>query len=81
MTSYIKNTSKSISEIEAMSWCINNNIKIYPIVVDKKYGYKNYVKIQIYKEGRTQTGNDLYKQDMGMTRKILELYKYMYEHS
>lgn len=62
-----------------MAKCLNNGIKIYPIVIEDTYylGKRkvNYVKIEINNNGAKKLGNEKYKQDETLTKKILELYE------
>ena len=62
-----------------MKNCLNNGITIYPIVIDDTYfvGKRkyNYVKIEINVNGAKKVGNDKYKQDETLTKKVFELYE------
>ena len=62
-----------------MKNCLNNGITIYPIVIDETYfvGKRkyNYVKIEINVNGAKKVGNDKYKQDETLTKKVFELYE------
>lgn len=62
-----------------MKNCLNNGITIYPIVIDETYfvGKRkyNYVKIEINVNGAKKLGNDKYKQDETLTKKVFELYE------
>jgi hypothetical protein len=62
-----------------MKNCLNNGITIYPVVIDDTYfvGKRkiNYVKIEINVNGAKKLGNDKYKQDETLTKKVFELYE------
>lgn len=62
-----------------MKNCLNNGITIYPIVIDDTYFVSkrkyNYVKIEINVNGAKKVGNDKYKQDETLTKKVFELYE------
>ena len=62
-----------------MKNCLNNGITIYPIVIEDTYhiGKRkyNYVKIEINVNGAKKVGNDKYKQDETLTKKVFELYE------
>lgn len=62
-----------------MKNCLNNGITIYPIVINESYfvGKRkiNYVKIEINVNGVKKIGNDKYKQDETLTKKVFELYE------
>lgn len=62
-----------------MKNCLNNGITIYPIVISDTYfvGKRkiNYVKIEINVNGKKKVGNDKYKQDETLTKKVFELYE------
>jgi len=62
-----------------MKNCLNNGIIIYPVVIDDTYfvGKRkiNYVKIEINVNGAKKLGNDKYKQDETLTKKVFELYE------
>lgn len=62
-----------------MKNCLNKGITIYPIVIDDTYfvGKRkyNYVKIEINVNGAKKVGNDKYKQDEKLTKKVFELYE------
>jgi len=62
-----------------MKNCLNNGITIYPVVIDDSYfvGKRkiNYVKIEINVNGAKKLGNDKYKQDETLTKKVFELYE------
>ena len=62
-----------------MKNCLNNDITIYPIVINDTYfiGKRkmNYVKIEINVNGAKKIGNEKYKQDETLTNKVFELYE------
>lgn len=62
-----------------MTKCLNNGITIYPIVTEDTYYFGkrkvNYVKIEINNNGAKKLGNEKYKQDETLTKKIYELYE------
>jgi hypothetical protein len=61
---------------EAISWCFKNDIKIV-IKPLTKIG-KPDAMLQIHREGRIQTGKEIYRQDKELHKKIEELYIYLY---
>lgn len=67
---------------KAMNWCNHNDIKVYPIPLEKKYSNSKYGQhwcvIEIDKQGIKKRGKEYYTQDMKLTNKILELYTYFY---
>lgn len=67
---------------KAMNWCNHNNIKIYPVPLNKKYSNGKYGQhwcvIEIDKQGIKKRGTQWYTQNMKLTDKILELYVYFY---
>ena len=62
--------------LEAISWCFKNDIKIV-IKPLTKIG-KPDAMLQIHREGRIQTGKEIYRQDKKLHKKIEELYIYLY---
>lgn len=69
-------------EIKAVQWCWDKGIKVFPIVAkNQKTTYKEVpkVKINIQKGTRNQLGNEFYKQDANLYKKIQELYNNMFE--
>ena len=61
---------------KAISWCFKNDIKIV-IKPLTKIG-KPDAMLQIHREGRIQTGKEIYRQDKELHKKIEELYIYLY---
>lgn len=61
---------------EAISWCFKNDIKIV-IKPLTKIG-KPDAMLQIHREGRIQTGKEIYRQDKKLHKKIEELYIYLH---
>ena len=61
---------------KAISWCFKNDIKIIikPIA---KTG-KPDAMLEIHRQGRIQTGKEIYRQDKKLHNKIEELYIYLY---
>ena len=69
-------------EIKAVQWCWDKGITVFPIVAkNQKTTYKEVpkVKINIQKGSRNQLGNEFYKQDANLYKKIQELYNNMFE--
>jgi len=62
---------------EAMSWCFKNDIKV--IVKPLTKTRRPDVKLEIHREGRIQTGKEIYRQDKKLGDKIQELYLYLYD--
>jgi hypothetical protein len=62
---------------EAMSWCFKNDIKV--IVKPLSRTRRPDVKLEIHREGRIQTGKEIYRQDKKLGDKIQELYLYLYD--
>jgi hypothetical protein len=61
----------------AMSWCFKNNIKV--IVKPLTRTRRPDVKLEIHREGKIQTGKEIYRQDKKLADKISQLYLYLYE--
>ena len=62
---------------EAMSWCFKNDIKV--IVKPLTRTRRPDVKLEIHREGRIQTGKEIYRQDKKLADKISQLYLYLYD--
>jgi len=66
-------------QLKKIKKCLDNGITIYPIAIEKYYyiGKRkiNYVKIEINMSGKKKLGNDEYKQDETLTKKVFELYE------
>jgi len=62
---------------EAMSWCFKNDIKII-IKPLSKTGKPDAI-IEIHREGKIQIGNETYRQDKILHKKIEELYLYLHK--
>jgi hypothetical protein len=61
-----------MSNIDSMSWCLKNNIKIMIDATNKTR--KPTVKLTISINGKQTEGQVEYKQDANLTETILELY-------
>jgi len=61
-------------------WCWDNNIFIYPYVMERKA--KSDIKIEIDIDGNKQLGEEVYKQNksgqLKYSKKVHELYDYLY---
>ena len=62
---------------KALSWCFKNDIKVIikPIA---KTG-KPDAMLEIHRQGKIQTGKEIYQQDKKLHKKIQELYIYLYK--
>lgn len=74
----------TLEQAKKKSWCIDNNITIYPIVWKEAKQYKPpRLAIQVNYQGFKRTGDMLWlqktpeQQDL-MAQKITELYEYYY---
>ena len=61
---------------EAISWCFKNDIKI--VIKPLTKTGKPDAMLQIHREGRIQTGKEIYRQDKKLHKKIEELYIYLH---
>ena len=62
---------------KAISWCFKNNIKV--IVKPLTKTRRPEVKLEIHRQGRIQIGNETYRQDKILHKKIEELYLYLHK--
>ena len=60
----------------AISWCFKNDIKIVIKPITKTG--KPDAMLEIHREGRIQTGKEIYRQDKKLHKKIEELYIYLH---
>lgn len=77
--------------MKAAKWCWDNDIYVVPRAINQVYAVKKrvgnrvkqvnqqYAKIAIKAGGREKLGEQVYKQDEEMNKKIDELYVYYYE--
>ena len=63
-------------QLNAMSWCINHNIKIYVEPTSK--GRKPLVKIIINNKGKITKGKKTYIQNSEVSKVIFNLYLHLY---
>lgn len=62
-----------------MKYCLDNDIKVYPVPVKNSNGHKRpECKIEIDYQGTKRQGTLIYKQDSKLYDKILEIYKAYY---
>jgi predicted aldo/keto reductase-like oxidoreductase len=61
------------TQYKAMSWALKNGIKIYAVATKKGLG------IVIEDNGKKVRSPDLYKNNKEASKKIWELYTYLYE--
>jgi len=62
-----------------MQYCLNNDIKIYPVPVPRSNGHKKpNCKIEIDYKGSKRQGTEIYKQDVHLYNKIRSLYTAYY---
>lgn len=60
-----------------IKYCWANDIKIYPVPIDKTRNPK--CKIEIDYQGSKRQGTEIYRQDVKMYEKIEELYNAYYD--
>lgn len=66
--------------MNSISFCLKNDIKIYPIPVPRSNGHKKpNCKIEIDYQGSKRQGTEIYKQDLKLYDKIRSLYKAYYD--
>ena len=61
---------------KAISWCFKNDIKVVIKPITKTG--KPDVMLEIHRQGRIQTGKEIYTQDKKLHKQIEELYIYLY---
>ena len=61
---------------KALSWCFKNDIKVVIKPITKTG--KPDAMLEIHRQGRIQTGKEIYRQDKKLHKKIEELYIYLY---
>lgn len=75
---------------DAESWCLKNDIKVYPVTTSSTYeirGARNkkitlpLVRLVLQINNAKHTGKELYRQDEEMTNKMRDIYWHYYNKS
>ncbi len=73
-------STDDLTDFDKMSWCISNNINIFPKPIGDPRGERRPLcKIIVHYNGKPIHGKEEYKQDAKLYEKILELYCHYYD--